>query len=284
MFKMEEKSLEELIFPERAHELLSWIKRGKDVTIRDDQYDFPWLMDMVKVCRQRRCRFRLIDSGKTDAFELEWLGKAGADLYTSDKARPKAEELELINKACRRGDALVAYFHQGLLGEEEEEESGLESISFFDLDKMGRDGIYFYISNRKIKRSFSQLSELAYACRQGGSWLVYYHFGPLEPAIEELARSGTWIHISDESVKESQDLSLLIEILKASSPKSTHLVLHLEAEWKIHQLRDAAKAGAIILFKSSHLDYRSPLRSLERESRRRKLDFRAYYLYPNFLP
>jgi uncharacterized protein YlbG (UPF0298 family) len=281
---MEENKIDQLIFPERAHELLSWIKRGKDVTVRDDQYDFPWLIDIVKACRKRRCRFRLIDSGKLSAFELEWLGKAGADLYTSDSARPKTEELELINKACRRGGAFVAYFHQGMLGEEEEKESGLETISFFDLDKMGREGIYVYLSNRKIKRSFSQLNELAYSCQQGGCWLVYYHFGPLESSIEELARSGAWIHVSDKSVKEPQDLSLLIETLKASSSKGTRLVLHLDAEWKTHQLRDVIDAGAIVLFKSSLLDYRSPLRTLERESRRRKLDFRAYYLYPTFLP
>jgi len=283
---LEEDSLKEreLKFPERAYELLSWVTRGRDITVRDDQYDFHWLLDIVKFCRKGRCRARLIDSGKLEAFQLEWLGEAGADLYSSDEARPEAAELELINKACKRGGTIVAYFHHGALEEEEEKEPGLEKVTFSALERMGRNGIYLYLSNRERKCDFSYLNELASACRRGGSWLVYYHHGPLESSLEELGRNGAWIHISDESLGESQDITFLIEILKARLSKKANLVLHLVEEWETYQLRDVVKAGAIVLFKSSLRDYKSSLRTLEKEAGRRKLDFKAYYLYPALLP
>jgi hypothetical protein len=104
----------------------------------------------------------------------------------------------------------------------------------------------------------------------------------LEQVLGELG--GAWIHISDDSLKESPDIDLLTEILKTGSSKGANFVLHLGTEWRAFELRDVIKAGAVPLFKSALLDYRSPLKSLEREARRRKLDFRAYYLYPYFLP
>lgn len=110
---------------EGSYEILSWANEGEDITIRDDQYDFPWVLDAVRRCRKRGFRFRLVDSGKFDISQLEWLGKAGADFYTSDGSRPSVFELELMNKACRRGRAFVAYFHYGPL---EAEESGRRPI------------------------------------------------------------------------------------------------------------------------------------------------------------
>jgi len=268
-------------FPARGYELLSWAAKGRDITVRDDQYHFPWLMDIVKSCQKKRCRFRLIDSGKLEPFELELLGKEGADLYTSDEVRPNAAGLELINKACQKGKAIVAYFHHGPLDEEEPKE-GLEKISFLDLERLARSGIYLHLTNKERERDFSHLDDLGNACRRGGSWLVYYHHGPLEQSLGEL--EGAWIHVSDGSLKEPQDITFLMEILKARSSKRTNFVLHLKGEWKAHQLRDVIKAGAFILFKSALKDYRSPLKPLEREAGRRKLDFKAYYLYPYFLP
>jgi hypothetical protein len=95
---------------------------------------------------------------------------------------------------------------------------------------------------------------------------------------------GAWIHISDDSLKESPDKDLLAEILKAGSSKGTNFVLHLGKEWSAFELQDVIKAGAVLLFKSALRDYRSPLKPLEKEARRRQLDFRAFYLYPSFLP
>jgi len=105
--------------PEKTYELLSLADKGKNITVRDDQHDFSSLLDSVKLCRRRYSRFRLIDSGKLDFFQLEWLGQAGADIYSSDKARSDAFELEFVNRACREGNAFASYFFHGLLESEE---------------------------------------------------------------------------------------------------------------------------------------------------------------------
>jgi len=279
---MEKESAEEenSKFPERAYKLLSWATRGRAVTVRDDQYRFPWLLDIVKSCQKKRCRFRLIDSGKLETFELELLGKAGADIYTSDQVRPEVAELELISKACRKSGAIVADLHHGPLDEETSKEE-LGSIPFSGLERLGRCGIYLHLTNKERERDFLRLGDVAEACRRGGSWLVYYHHGPLEQVLGELGDA--WVHISDDSLKESPDKELLTEILRAGSSKGTNFVLHLGTEWRAFELRDVTKAGAVLLFKSALRDYRSPLKPLEREARRRKLDFRAFYLYPYFL-
>ena len=266
--------------PEKAYELLSWAGKGTDITVRDDQHEFPWLLDSVKLCRKKGARFRLVDSGTLDRFQLEWLAGAGADLYTSDEARAEASELEHVNRACQKGGAFVAYFHNGPL--ESEEESS--SISFLDLKDMGRSGIYFYLSNREMKREISRLNELAHACRKGGSWLVYYLHGSLENSLEDLARNEPWIHVTDQIFQEPEDPALVLDKARAVISAGTKLVLHVEKGLDISLLRDVINTQAFVLFKSSLFDYRSPFRALERKTRKRKLDFRAYYLYPAFLP
>lgn len=266
--------------PKKTYELLSLASKGEDVTVRDDLYDFSCLMDSVKLCRRRGCRFRLIDSGRLDLFQLEWLGEAGADIYTSDEARSDASELELVDRACKRGGAIVSYFHHGPL--EPEVESN--STAFSGLQKIGINGIYLHFSDRENTRDISRLNDLAYACRRGGSWLVYYHHGILESSFEELGKNGAWIHVSDESLKEPEDGTQALDKVKSLLSAGVKLVIHLEKGLDFFLLRDIMKTGAFILFKSSLYDYRSPFRILEREARKRKVDFRAYYLYLTFLP
>lgn len=265
---------------ERIFEPLPSFVRGEDITLRDDLYDFSVLLDTVKVARQRGVRFRLIDTGKLDRFQLEWLAEAGADLYTSDEARTDSQELELVNKACRKGKAICAYFHNGPL--EAEEES--ESISYSSLQGLGRDGIYIHLTNRQNERDSLQLNELAFSCQKGGSWLVYYHFGSLEFSLEELARNGAWIHTSEQIFKDAEDKSLIVDNLKAAISAGLRCVLHVEKGLDISLLDDLMRAGAFILFKFSLFDRKSPFRALEKKARRKKPDFRAYYLYPNILP
>jgi hypothetical protein len=279
---MEEESIKDKNAepPKKAYELLSRAGKGVDITVRDDQYEFPWLLDSVKLCRKKGARFRLVDSGKLDRFQLEWLAEAGADLYTSDEARAEASELEQVNRACQKGGAFVAYFHHGAL--EPEEESG--SISFFDLKDMGRCGIYFYLSNREMKREISKINELAHACRKGGSRLVYYLHGLLENSLEDLARNETWIHITDQIFQEPEDPALVLDKVKSVVSAGAKLILHVEKGLDLSLLRDVIKTQAFVLFKSSLFDYKSPFRALERKTRKRKPDFRAYYLYPAFLP
>lgn len=266
--------------PKKTYELLSWAGKGVDITVRDDQYEFPGLLDSVKLCRKKGARFRLIDSGELDRFQLEWLAEAGADLYTSDEARAEASELEHLNRACQKGGAFVAYFHHGPL--ESEEESS--SISFFDLEDMGRSGIYFYLSNREMKREISKLNELAHACRKGGSWLVYYLHGSLENSLEDLARNETWIHVTDQIFQEPEDPTLVLDKVRAAVSLGAKLILHVEKGLDISLLRDVIKTQVFILFKSSLFDFKSPFRALERKTRKRKPDFRSYYLYRAFLP
>ncbi len=266
--------------PEKAYELFSWAGKGTDITVGDDQYGFPWLLDSVKLCRKKGARFRLIDSGKLDLVQLEWLAGAGADLYTSDEARTEGLALEHVNSAWQTGGAFVAYFHYGPLESEEEP----SSISFFDLKEMGRNGIYFYLSNREMKREISQLAELAHACRKGGSRLVYYLHGSLENSLEDLARNETWIHVTDQIFQETEDPTLVLDKVRAAVSAGAKLILHLEKGLELSLLRDVIKTKAFVLFKFSLFDYKSPFRALERTARKRKLDFRAYYLYPTFLP
>ncbi len=266
--------------PEKAYELLSLADKGENITVRDDQYDFSCLLDSVKLCRRRNGRFRLIDSGKLDIFQLEWLGKAGADIYTSDEARSDVSGLELVNRACKGGNAFASYFFHGPL----ESEEGSESISFSELQKIGINGIYLHLTNRENKRELSQLNDLAYACRKGGSWLVYYHHGVLESSFEELGINDAWIHVSDDSLKESEDGTQVLDKVKSLLASGAKLVIHLEKGLDFLLLRDIMKTGAFVLFKSSLYDYKSPFRVLEREARKRTVDFRAYYLYLTFLP
>lgn len=265
---------------ERSLELFSSARQGEGLTIRDDLYDFSFLLDAVKVARRRGVRFRLIDTGKLDRFQLEWLAEAGADLYTSDEARTDSLELELVNKACRKGRAICAYFHHGPLDAEEES----ESISYSGLQDLGRDGIYIHLTNRQNERDNLQLNELALACKRGGSWLVYYHFGSWEFSLEELARNGAWIHTSEQIFKDAEDKSLILDNLKSAISAGLRFVLHIEKGLDASLIQDVMSADATVLFKTSLFDYKSPFRALEKKARQRKLDFRAYYLYPNILP
>ncbi len=265
---------------ERILELFSSARHGEGLTIRDDLHDFTFLLDAVKVARRRGVRFRLIDTGKLDRFQLEWLAEAGADFYTSDESRRDSLELELVNKACKKGKAICAYFHHGPLDVEEES----ESISYSSLQDLGRDGIYIHLTNRQNERDNLQLNELAFACQRGGSWLVYYHFGELEFSLGELARNGTWLHTSEQIFKDAEDKSLVLDNLKSAISAGLKFVLHIEKGLDISLLADVMSARAFILFKSSLFDHKSPFRALEKKARQRKLDFRSYYPYPNILP
>ena len=265
---------------DQAFESLPSVRKGEDVTLRDDLYEFSSLLDTAKIAKRKGVRFRLIATGKFDQFQIEWFAEAGADIYTSDETRTDLLELELVNRAFKRGAATCAYFIHGPLGSEEE----TGSISFPDLQNLGRAGIYIHVTNRQKEREIMQLNELAFACRRGGSWLVYYHHGPLEFSLEEIARSRAWIHASERIFQEAEDPVLILDKLKSAISAGLRCVLHVEKGLDISLLQDVINAGTWILFKSSLFDYKSPLRALEKRTRRRKLDYRAYYLYPNILP
>ena len=257
---------------------LALASRGKFLTIRDDQYDFATLRDLTRAWRRLNRRFRLIDSGKIGIHELEWLGEAGADVYTSSGARNRAEELELIQMASRRGRAITAFLLKRSLIDEE-----AEDINFSDFLNLAADGVYFYISNRKIRHDFLKLNELASTCRKGGSFLVYYHHGPVEHELEALVRSGAWIHVSDRLLEEAEERVSLVEFIGSISEKRPHFIVHIEKKWEFLPLQDMLSTGVYVLYHTALSDYKSPLRPLEKRAEKRKLDFRTYYLYPDFL-
>jgi len=264
----------------KVFELLSQAETGADITVRDDQNDFSAFLDSAKLCREKGGRFRLIDTGKLSLFELEWLGEAGADIYTSDEARPNRTEIELLAKACSRGQAIIAYFHQAVIIKNK---AG-DSTSFSFLLDISQSGAYLHLSNRDRERRLSELSELANACRKAGTWLVYYHHGRPVAELQDLARNGGWIHVSDQSLKSGEDNALLLEVTKGFAAAGSNLVLHIEKGLELDALRDIIRAGAFVIFKTPPSDYKSSFRALEQQAQRRKLDFRAYYLYTTILP
>jgi len=249
------------------------------VIVRDDQFDFPALLDTAKACRRRGGRLKLIDSGKRSLSELEWLGEAGADLYTSDVARPELRELILMNDAAKNGGAAAVYFHHGPFETTEKE----KSVSFKSLKEMGRSGILLCLSSGRVKREFAALEELAQACASGGTRLAYYHHGPLDPGLMGLARLGAWIHVAGADLQKGDDVVFLCDLVEAARGRRGNIALHVESPLALAWISDIFNAGAFVLFQTPPSDYRSPQKPFELRAERQAPDPRSYYLYPAFM-
>lgn len=264
---------------EKAYSLFSQLGKKQNITLRDDQYDFATLLDAVRRFRDRRYRFRLIDTGRFDRFELEWITGNGADLYTSDETRAQVHELEFISSASKKGNAYVFYLINSNLEDGEEGD-----LTFSDLINVGKGGAYLHLTNRQQPRDIQKVARLAYHCAQSGSWLVYYHHGPLERPLLDLAQNGGWIHLTDKSLEEETNQALIRDIVLSARTAGSNVVLHWDGGENFVMLNDVVKAGAVVLFKSPLFDYKSPLKILEKGIRKKRLDFRTYYLYPSVLP
>ncbi len=262
--------------PNNYYELFSSVRKGYDLTVRDDQYDFPVLLDGIRYCRRKGSRFRLVDSGVFERLQLEWLLKAGADFYSSDEVRKDPQELEGLLRSCIKQKSLMAFFIEGVIKVEE----ASESLQFKDIVSLGMNGAYLYISNKENERDFSLLEKLADRCCSGGSRLIYYHHGALDPALVEVGGNGAWIHISSKSIESKEDYPVLKDIVKSSRLSGANLILHLEKKLDYLLLSEIIKAGVYVLFDRIQVDYRSPLKELEQVAARKKLDPRSYYLYP----
>lgn len=259
--------------------LLDRLGEGREMTARDDQFSFAELLDAARTCRRRGRRFRLIDTGRLSLFELEWLGEAGADIYTSDEARGKVEELDFLAKACSRGKAMVVFFHHGRT----EEKAGV-GVPLPFLDALAHRGVYIHLSNRERERDLKALARLASACRRGSVWLVYYHHGPVDERLGSLIREGAWIHLSDKSLSSPESIILLTDMIKENSGRKVKVVVHIEDGLVLQAILDLERTGAFLFFKTPPSDYKSALYSIEKRATGRRLDFRAYYLYTTFLP
>lgn len=265
---------------EKTFDLLSRAEQGLEITMRDDQNGFTAFLDAARAARRGGGRLRLIDTGKFSAYELEWLAEAGADLYTSDEARPNRSELGLLSKACAKGDALIAYLHHADLSGGTAE----SPTSAVFLAEAGRDGVDIHLSNRERPRGFNLLTDVARSCRGAGSRLVYYHHGPLDSGLGELVRSGGWVHLSDLTSPVADEEALLADFSTEAAASGSGLVIHLDKGLAADAVRDLLKAGAFVIFKTPPADRRSPLRALEQRARKRAPDRRAFYLYLDFLP
>lgn len=266
--------------PEKAFALLSSVTQDPILTVRDDLYDFSLLLDAVKLRRKQRVnsRFRLVDSGALSLAQVEWLAAEGADIYTNDEVGKNVKELESIQYACKKGHTLLAYMCN--LALESDEGS---SLDLSGLESLGASGVYIYLSNKDHERKLSDLTLLADLCQRRQSRLVYYHHKDFNPDLFELGRAGAWIHISDKSIKDRDEVAVLTDVIHAARNSGSNVCLHVEGETESLILEDLQKAGAFLIFKSALIDYRSPLRPLEEKAREQKLDTSAYYLYPVFL-
>lgn len=265
---------------EKVYELLSRAEKGQEITTRDDQCDFSDFLDAARVARRSGGRLRLIDTGRFSAFELEWLAEAGADLYTSDEARPNRFELGLLSKARARGNAVIAYFHHGRLSGDSEEAASSPAF----LAGVGRDGVDIHISNRERPRDRAFLTEVGSACRGGGSRLVYYHHGPLEAGFESVVSVGGWIHLTEEALEDPGMRDWIAELARGAAAAGAGVILHIESGQTVDALKAFFQAGAFLIFRTPPSEPRSRLRAIEKQAAKRKLDPRSYYLHAHFLP
>jgi hypothetical protein len=250
-------------------ELLGQAERGLEITVRDDRCELAELLDAAVVDRRCGGRFRVVDSGRFSSAELEWLSRAGADLYTSDEQARSAAEIDLLVKAAARGGGIVAYFLHGEISD------GAREIAL--------TGAYLHVSNREKARDMTELAALAHACRRAEARLVAYQHGPLSEALIEVARNGGGVHLSDESLPAEAPLSPFLDMVRDAAAGGSGVVLHLEDSLGAAALLDIIKAGAHVIFRRRN-DFRSPLRELEARAAGRRLDFRACYLTCDFLP
>ncbi len=250
-----------------------------DLTFRDDQQNYDWLLDALSRRKPGRIRFRLVDSGVFEGHQLEKIVGKGADLYTSDRLRKDVLELEFILKAAKSGGAIIATFLQNEIVSEEEH----GFIPLASLAHLARLGLFVHVSNKEKDRNLADLSLLAAECRKGSSSLIYYHHGPVTPEIVSLAKEGIWIHVSNKSIQSEDDLFLFLDMTSAARMSGTNCVLYVEKEMDFATLHEVVKSPALVLFKTTPVDFKSPFRPLVDEANKKHLDYRAFYLYSTFL-
>ena len=276
---MENEEVKNELEQEDLQSSVDKISGKMDLTFRDDQHDYDWLLDVLRMGKPRGNRFRLVDSGVLEGYQIETMIGMGADLYTSDQVRKDVLELEFILKAAKSGGSIVAFFLQNEIVSEEEH----GFISLASLVHLGRLGLFVHVSNRERDRKLADLSQIAVECRKGSSRLIYYHHGPMTPEFTGLAKEGIWIHVSNKSIQSEDDLFLFLDMTAAARLSGANCVLYVEKEMSFSFLREAVKSPAIVLFKTAPVDFKSSFKPLVDKAKRKHLDYRAFYLYSTFL-
>lgn len=272
-----EKGIEDVV---RTYELLDRIRLGRDIVVRDDQFAREALFDAAREARARGIRVSLVDTGRFEPSDVEWLAAEKVRFYSSDECRPREDELRRILLACRRAGSFLAYFLNGPL----EADPGPGTLPPAAVESLVSSGMDLHLSNRNMTREPGALGRLADAAREGRAFLAYYHHGPLPAELAGLAARGAWVYFSDRSLPGPGAVELALEVARAAREAGSRAVVTVEQGLALADLEGLFESGAAILFQTPPADDASLLRPFERKARLRRLPARAYYLSTTFLP
>ncbi|HPW16869.1 MAG TPA: hypothetical protein PLP83_00665 [Candidatus Aminicenantes bacterium] len=264
----------------RTYELMDRVRTRQDLVIRDDQFGHEALLDAAAYARRRRIPLSVLDTGRFGLVEVEALARAGARVLTSDEARPRADEWEVLLAACRKGGARLSVFWAGPLPGAE----AASGPSFQDLEDLLGAGLDFHISDRTHPRDAAALASLAAAAKKGRAYFVLYHVGPPADGLAGTAGRGAWIHFGDEGLAEEPAAERAVAIAAAASRAGSRAVVRVERGLPLELLEALWAAGAAFVFLTPPSDDGSGIRLFERKALRRKLPPRAYHLSTVFLP
>jgi len=264
----------------KTYELLDRVRMGHDIIIRDDQFEREALLDAAGAARSKGIGVSLLDTGRFEASDLEWLILDQVRFYTSDEARPRETELARILKTCRKAKSFLAYFQNGPL----ERGHGGEGISLAALKGLTSSGMDIHLSNLVHARDFGVLTELAESVREGRGYLAYYHHGPLAADMAELASRGAWIHFSDRSLGGAGLTEIGLGLVRIARAAGSRTSVYVQAGLPLPVLESYFQAGAVLFFQTPPSDRQSLQKPVERKALRRKLPVRAFYLSTAFLP
>jgi len=272
-----EQGIEDVV---KTYELLDRVRLGRDIVIRDDQLGREALLDTARAARTKGIGVSLLDTGRFEASDLEWLIREKVRCYTSDEARPGEAELARLLKACRDSGSFLAYLHNGPIGPD----AGAERLSQSALRSLAASGMDVHLSNRDHPRDLSALAELAESAGNGRGYFVYYHHGPLAPGLTELASHGAWVHFSDRSLAAGAPTELGLGVIRAARAAGSRAAVYVRAGLPLPVLESLFDAGAVLSFQTPPSDRQSLQKPIERRALRRKLPLRAFYLSTVFLP
>jgi hypothetical protein len=262
------------------YELLDRVRTRQDLAIRDDQFEFAALLEAARYAERRGIPLSVLDTGRFGLDEVEALARTRARLLTTEVARPRADEWEILHEACRGSGTHLAVFWNGPLPSPE----GAAPVPFPAIEDLLRQGVDFHISDRVHRRDPAALTAMAAAAKKGGAFFVVYHVGPLASDLAAAAAARAWVHFADSSMGDAPAAELAVEIARAASRAGSRAAVHVERGLHQETLEALWEAGAALLFQGPPSDERSLLRPVERRAARRKLSPRAFWLSTAFLP
>jgi hypothetical protein len=265
----------------QIYELLDRVRTRRDLVIRDDQFDTGALLEAAQYAARRGIGLSVLDTGRLGLVELEALARSGSRILTTDEARPRAGDLEILQDACRRAGTHLGVFWNGPLPAGD----GSTEIPSQALEHLLERGLDLHVSNRVRPREAGPLAALSAAAKKGRGFFVIYHLGPLTPELAGPAAGRAWIHLSDASIEDASSAAMGVAIARAAAAAGSRAAVHIERGLELEVLEALWEAGAALLFQTPPSDDRSLLRPIERKAaRQRKLAARAYWITTAFLP